>query len=236
MRINCAIIDDDKVAIKLISNLVDRVSYLNLVASYTSAEDFISASLDDNMEPIELLFLDIEMPGMSGMDMLKNFDVKPHVIIISSTENYAVDAFLFEVIDYVVKPITLPRFIKAVEKVHKLMGAKANLNLASTDMFFKTDHGLVRFGDDDIYYIEALENYIKLVTPYKNYIIYHTLKSVADKLPKHFVRIHRSYIVNVNRISSIQSNIITISIKKETVSLPIGKVYQKPFFDKINLV
>ena len=236
MRINCAIVDDDKVAIKLISNLIDRVSYLNLVASYTSAEDFIAASLDEKREPIELLFLDIEMPQMSGIDMLKNFDVKPYVIIVSSTENYAVDAFLFEVIDYVVKPITLPRFIKAVEKVHKLMGEKNETHLASTDMFFKTDHGLVRFGDDDIYYIEALENYIKLITPQKNYIIYHTLKSVADKLPRQFVRIHRSYIVNVNRIVSIQSNIITIALKKETVSLPIGKVYQKPFFDKINLV
>ena len=236
MRINCAIVDDDRVAIKLISNLIERVSYLNLVASYPSAEDFISGSLDEKSEPIELLFLDIEMPGMSGIDMLKNFDVKPYVVIISSTENYAVDAFLFEVVDYVVKPITLPRFIKAVEKVHKLMGEKNNPHLVSQDMFFKTDHGLVRFAEDDIYYIEALENYIKLVTPFKNYIIYHTLKSVAGKLPKQFVRVHRSYIVNVNRINSIQSNIISISLKKETASIPIGKVYQKPFFDKINLV
>ena len=236
MKINCIIIDDDPLAARVLQELIEKTSFLNLLRTYPSAKEAIFKK-EEILQNVDLIFLDVEMPDMTGIEFLSAFEKHPFVIIVSSKKNYAVDAFEFEVTDYLTKPVSLSRFFKATDRVFNLMLKKQHVETETAeDVFFKTDKGLIRLESDDVFYIEALENYIKVFTGNKVYVVHHTLKSIIEKLPQQYIRIHRSYIINVNRIHQIQNNIVVMVIDNERKVIPVGKAYQKEFFDKLNIL
>ncbi len=236
MKINCIIIDDDPLATKVLEELIEKTSFLNLLRTYPSAQDAIFKK-EEILQNVDLIFLDVEMPGMTGIEFLSAFEKHPFVIIVSSKKNYAIDAFEFEVTDYLTKPVSLPRFFKATDRILNLMKKKQRGETdTAEDIFFKTDKGLIRMESNEVYFIEALENYIKIFTTEKIYVVHHTLKSIIEKLPQQYVRIHRSYIININHISQIQNNVVAIVIQNERKVIPVGKAYQKEFLDKLNIL
>jgi len=236
MKINCIIIDDDPLATKVLQELIEKTSFLNLLRTYSSAKEAIFEK-EEILQNVDLIFLDVEMPEMTGIEFLSAFEKHPYVIIVSSKQHYAIDAFEFEVTDYLTKPVSLTRFSKAIDRIANLMQEKKTKETKTAeDIFFKTDKGLIRLESDDIFYIEALENYIKIFTSKKIYVVHHTLKSVIDKLPQQYSRIHRSYIVNINHIHQIQNNIVVILINNTKKVIPVGKAYQKDFHEQLNIL
>lgn len=235
MKINCIIIDDDPLATKILTELIEKISFLNLISTYSSAKEVIFKK-EEILKNVNLIFLDVEMPEMTGIEFLSYFEKHPYIIIVSSKENYALDAFEFEVTDYLTKPISLPRFLKAAERVNALMNQQEDSDQTSKDLFFKTDKGLMKINEGEILFIEALENYIKVFTDKKVYVVHHTLKSIIEKLPSSFFRVHRSYIINTKRVNQIQNNIIVIQLNGDRKEIPIGKSYQKDFYEKLNIL
>ena len=232
---NCIVVDDDKMSRVLIEEFVGKSDGIKLIGSFSNAIDAINAiKLDAS---IDLIFLDIEMPQMTGIDFLNSLDNPIQVIIISSKEKYALNAFDYDVTDYLLKPITYSRFFKAVDKALNRY-RKEKLNSESKDeIFIKKGSSLVRIKFDEILWVEALENYVILNTLTEKMTIHFTMKAIEKKLPsKKFVRIHRSFIVNMSKISVIQDNAVEIKLKGEVITIPIGKSYKDQLMKDINLM
>lgn len=230
---NCIIIDDDLMSRKIIEEFVARTDQLNLVNSYENAVDAINAF--SNEEDIDLIFLDIEMPEMSGIDFLKTLQNPPQIIIISSKDKYALDAFNYDVIDYLLKPITYSRFFKAINKAN--VRFKNKVDSKENEIFIKKNSALVRLKYDEILWIEALENYVIFNTFSDRYTIHFTMKAIEQKLPAHqFTRVHRSFIVNTSSINVIEDNSVIIKTKDGAKSIPIGKSYKDKLMGDINLI
>ncbi len=230
---NCIIIDDDLMSRKIIEEFVARTDQLNLVNSYENAVDAINAF--NNEEDIDLIFLDIEMPEMSGIDFLKTLQNPPQIIIISSKDKYALDAFNYDVIDYLLKPITYSRFFKAINKAN--VRFKNKVDSKENEIFIKKNSALVRLKYDEILWIEALENYVIFNTFTDKYTIHFTMKAIEQKLPAHqFTRVHRSFIVNTSSINVIEDNSVIIKTKDGSKSIPIGKSYKDKLMGDINLI
>ena len=240
MKIKSIIIEDDKLSLQLLRELVGKISFLDLFATYESAKEAF-----ENMEKIreaDLIFLDIEMPDMTGIEFLQNLEVKPEVIIISGNPEYALDAFEFEVTDYILKPLTLPRLLKALNKVKENVTIKKNRRIfkSSNDVseesiFIKTDKGIKKFDFKDILFVEAMENYVKIWSDDGVYISHSTMKKMREILPDYFMQVHRSYIINLNRISLIQSNVISIETPQGNQVIPIGKKYRDELYERLNV-
>ncbi len=227
---NCIIVDDELMSRMAVEHCVEQTNTLNLVASCSSAMEAIKIL---EKEEIELIFLDVEMPGMSGLDMLKNIKSIPQVILITSKKEYAVEAFEYDVVDYIVKPVDYGRFLKAINKVKERVKAQSLESVDSESMFVKTDKRLFKINTEDILWVEALGDYVNINTVERKYIVHSTMKSIEAKLPsKHFARAHRSYIVNVDRIKVIEDTILAIEEKV----IPIGQSYRKNLMEKLNIV
>ena len=240
---NCIIIDDDKLSRKVIEEYINRTDSLNLVYSFANAVDAIN-KLKHNTKKIDIVFLDIEMPEMTGIEFLNNFNEYPQVIIISSKEKYALEAFEYDVTDYLLKPVSYSRFFKAIEKTQKRIDkeiAKDSNNTiedtSSKEIFIKSNSSLIKIKFIDILYVEALENYILICTSNDKYTVHFTMKAIEDKLPSDmFKRVHRSYIVNINNISEIESNSIILKYNNSQKKIPIGKSYKDKLFNDLNLI
>jgi DNA-binding LytR/AlgR family response regulator len=235
---NCIIIDDDKFSTKVIEEFVNKTEGLNLMGSYSNAVSAINAlSSSSPDDPIHLIFLDIEMPEMSGIDFLRSLTVLPQVIIYSSQEKYALEMYEYDVTDYLLKPVLYPRFIKAVSKARERFDRKESLSKKSTEIFIKNNSSLVRVKYDDILWIEALENYVVVNTFKDKYTIHFTMKAISDKMPMDkFVRVHRSFIVNMSKIKVIEDNSVIIKTESGNKIIPIGKSYKDKLMDDINLI
>lgn len=232
---NCIIIDDDKLSRRVIEEFINKTDELKLVGSFTNAIDAINTiSKDVN---IHLIFLDIEMPEMNGIDFLNSMKVPLQVIIISSKEKYAIEAFNYDVTDYLLKPIAYSRFYKAVTKALKRQGQTKQDADDKGEIFIKKGSSLVRIKFDNILWVEALENYVILNTINDRMTIHFTMKAIEKKLPANkFTRIHRSFIVNVNKISVIQDNFVEIKSQNVTKNIPIGKSFKDQLLRDINLM
>ncbi len=233
---NCIIIEDDKLSLRIIEEFVNRTTGLNLVDTFSSAVDAINMlSSNDN---IQLIFLDIELPDMSGMEFLNSIKIIPQVVIISSKEKYAVEAFDYEVTDYLVKPVNYARFFKAIERVRNRLQMRNGLDkIGKDEIFIKKNSTLVRLRYDEILWVEALENYVIFNTFEEKYTIHFTMKAIEQKLPvEKFTRVHRSYIVNVGRIEVIEDNSVLIRTHDGTKTIPIGKSYKDKLMGDINLM
>jgi DNA-binding LytR/AlgR family response regulator len=230
---NCIIIDDDLMSRKIIEEFIARTDQLNLIASYDNAMDAINAFNADS--DIDMIFLDIEMPEMSGIDFLESLQNPPQIIIISSKEKYALQAFNYDVTDYLLKPIVYSRFFKAINKAN--VRFKNKVDSKEDEIFIKKNSALVRLKYEDILWVEALENYVIFSTFNERFTIHFTMKAIEQKLPTNrFSRVHRSFIVNVSRISVIEDNAIIIKTHDGNKSIPIGKSYKDKLLRDINLI
>lgn len=225
---NCIIIDDDILALKTLKKCLERYQTLNLLTEFTNAEDALRFL---NEQSCDLLFLDIEMGQMSGIDLIRKLTRIPYVIIISSKAEYAAEAFNFDVVDYIVKPLSYDRFKKAVSKVEKVA---ENLKSSDKEFFYiRQDNRMIQLLYKDVIYVEALADYVNINTADNRYTILSTMKAIESQLPStDFMRIHRSFIVRLDQIKVIQDNTISIEGKLLTVS----RSNKDAFLKRINLL
>jgi DNA-binding LytR/AlgR family response regulator len=232
---NCLIVDDDELSRITMEHFVKETSFLSLVKSCSSAVEAVNLLSGNNN--IQLIFLDIEMPIMNGMDLLKNFTNHPQIILMTSHKNYAIEAFEYNVTDYLLKPITYPRYMKAVKKATEKDKENSNnnnvvANPTSEDIFIKVDSSLIKLSVKDILFLEAMGDYVSISTAEKKYMVYSTMKHMEEKLPDNFMRVHRSHIVNINKISNIDDYSVTINKKV----LSVSRNYKESLIQRLNLV
>ena len=233
---NCIIIEDDPLSMKVIEEFVKRTDFLELKHEFHDAVEAIN-TLNVGEENIELIFLDIEMPEMTGIEFLNTVKNLPQVVIISSQEKYALQAFDYDVTDYLLKPVTYSRFYKAAKKAQENYRLQEKSKQENDEIFIKKDSALVRLKYNDILWVEAMENYVVINTFDQKFTIHFTMKSILLQLPSDlFKRVHRSYIVNVKNIDRIEDNYVIIDSSKGQKQLPIGKAYKEKFMKEINLI
>ena len=229
--LKCIVIDDEPLAIQLLENHIGRVSFLELVSTFNNP---MEALISINSKPVDLIFLDIQMPQLNGVHFMQLLQNRSQVIITSAYQEYAIDGFEHNVIDYLLKPIGFERFYKAVEKAHNLKNPAQPIN-RSQEMqpatggyiFVKVETKMVRVELDDILFIEGLKNYVSIMTKSQRIVTLQVMKQLEEVLPPNrFIRVHKSYIVAMDKINSIERQEITINDRIIT----IGITYQEHFF------
>ena len=232
---NCIIIDDDEMSRRVLEEFINRTDFINLSNSFTNAVEAINYTKQG--ADVQLIFLDIEMPEMSGIEFMNTLTQPPQVIIVSSKEKYAVQAFDYSVTDYLLKPITYARYFRAVSKAYEIFNKGRSLADVDKEIFIKKNSSLVRIKYNDILWVEALENYVVINTTTDKFTIHFTMKSIENQLPTiKFKRVHRSFIVNVSRITSIEDNSVIIKLNDSKKVIPIGKSYRDKLLSEINLM
>ncbi len=227
--INCITIDDEPLALKQMVNYIQKTPFLNLVAACESALEALNVL---NISTIDLMFVDINMPDLQGVDFVKSLVNKPFVIFTTAYSQYAIDGFLLNAIDYLLKPIAYNDFLKAANKAliwHNSI-QKIELQTQNTPLdflFVKTEHKLLKIRFEEIFYIEGMREYVRIHMGQQKIMSLMTFKSLESILPiKDFMRIHRSYIINLNKIVSIEKQSVLISTNKH---IPIGEQYKDKF-------
>jgi DNA-binding LytR/AlgR family response regulator len=230
---NALIIDDNKIARTTIKQLAGKVGDITVVGECSNAMDAYDLL---QSQPVDLLLLDIEMPGMSGLELTKNLaNKRPLIIFITSKREYAADAFDLNVADYIIKPVTTPRFIQAIDKAREILESnKEEVNVKEDEFIFIRDSNIVRrLKLDGILYAEAMGDYVKLYTPDRFYAIHATLKAVEDRLPaSRFLRVHRSYLVAVDKIDTMDAGALIINGKP----LPVADAYRTTLNKRMNIL
>lgn len=239
-RIRCLAIDDEPLAMEIISEYVAKIPELELIGCMT---DPIEALKVVQQGDVELVFLDIQMPELTGMQFAKIVGDSCSIILITANPHYAVEGFELDVTDYLLKPISFERFSRSIHKMianrafqshltNSINGlANGNVDIQQDYMFVKVENRMQRIDFDDIRYIEGLKDYVSIYTDQDRIITLMGMKKMEDVLPqKRFVRVHRSYIVAIDKISSIERN--RISLLEQFI--PIGETYREPFFKLIN--
>lgn len=209
---NCLIVDDNPMARLALRNMVSDIEDLQLAGECESA---IQAYNFIQKTPTDLLLLDVEMPGMSGLDLLGSLEEQPLVILITSKTDYAVEGFDLEVVDYIVKPVSMPRLLKAVQRAkdRNVAHSPANLHEMGADhLFVRVENQLIRIDFKDILFVQALGDYVVFQTEKKKYPVHLTLAAVEEKLPaEHFIRTHRSYLIAIDKIENVEQNSLQIA-------------------------
>ena len=223
MIINCLIIDDEPLAINVIKNHIKEIDNINVIDTFNSAIDALNFMKSNT---VDLLFLDINMPLLDGLDFIKSLDKKPMIIITTAYSEYAIKTYELEVLDYLMKPISFPRFLKAVNRAFKELNSNltSNIGIAKrAHIFIKVDKKkMQKIYLDEILIIESLRDYLKIKTIANKYIIHSTLSSFTEKLPSNnFIRIHRSFTIAIDKIEAVQGN----SVEIDGVKYVIGRSY-----------
>jgi len=229
----CIVIDDDKMIRMQIKKFAEKSKFLDCLATYENPIEAINDSLFDD---VDLIFVDIEMPEMTGLEFVKAIKDMPLFIVISGKEEYAIEALNVDAIDYLLKPIEYSRFLKAVQKAQMFIKNKDRKD--SKGIFIKDGSTkLIRMDFDKILWIEALENYVLIVTEKDKYTVHFTMKSLEKQLPDdQFIRTHRSFIVNFNKIISIEENFAIVKYNDRKKSVPVAKTYKDKLMKKINII
>jgi len=229
----CLIVDDNKMARMALKQLVGQVPSLDLVAECNDATEALGYL---NNTQVDLLLLDIEMPDMSGLELTQKLgNTRPLIIFTTAKKDYAVEAFELSVVDYLIKPIALPRLKQAIDKANETLESnKEEVKVEDQGFVFVKDNGILkRISIDDILFLEAMGDYVKVHTAQKFHVVHATLKSIEEKLPaSKFIRVHRSYIVAINKIDFIQEG--TISIGK--TSIPVADTHKSNLNKRLNLL
>jgi DNA-binding LytR/AlgR family response regulator len=233
---NCIIVDDDPMSCKILETYVNKSPSLGLTGIFgdsVSARNSLMSKSD-----VDLIFLDIEMPEMDGFDFLSSLQNPPSIIVVSASENHAFKAFDFNVVDYLLKPVSYSRFCKAVEKMMRMSTGRSTPSAAGEEeIFIKKASSLVRLKLKEILYIEALENYVNVMTLDEKYTIHFTMRAIESQLPSSlFIRIHRSYMVNKSAIRSISENSLVITMGNTSRTLPVGKSFREAILNDINIM
>lgn len=227
MVINCIIVEDEPLALKRTTDFVGRVPYLNLLASFTSGFEAIGFVKEHD---IDLMFLDIEMDGFTGIELIESLSKKPQIIITTAYDKYALKGFELHVADYLLKPFGFDRFLNAVERVYDII-EKAGKEEKGY-IFIKTEYRLERIAVDEILYIEGMGDYRNIRTTTKKILTLQTFSELEKLLPKNqFCRVHKSYIVSVNKIISVERH----RIKMQENFIPISDNYKERFYSLIGI-
>jgi len=213
MKTTCIIIDDEPLAIEVIKNHLLQIKDIELLSTFTNAIEGLAYLKDHN---VDLIFLDINMPLLDGFNFIKSLEIKPLIIITTAHTEFAVESYEMDLLDYLVKPISFPRFIKAINKVFKVRNTQ-NIQkqqiIERPHLFIKIDKKkMKKIYLDEILVIESLKDYLKISTLTNRYIIHQTLSSFTDQLPpENFIRIHRSYTISLDKIDTIEGNSVEIN-------------------------
>ena len=236
MKIRCQIVDDEPLAINVIKKFLEQFPSAEIVNTCENAMDAFSYVSEN---PVDLLFLDINMPTLNGLDFLKSLKDPPLVIVTSAYRDYAVEGFELNVLDYLVKPISFQRFLTAMNKAHSAIRMEnnahsqpvaANHDHSKAFIFLKVDKKMVKVYLDEILYIESLKDYVRVRTVYEDLITHQNLNSMAKLLPTdNFIRIHKSYTISVDKVKCIDGNCVEIASKL----IPIGRNYRKEAKEQI---
>lgn len=239
--INCLVIDDEPLAIDILEDYIAKIPFLNLVKSYQNPIEALSAMQEGN---IDLVFLDVQMPELTGIQFLKIATRKCKVILTTAYSQYALDGYDLNVVDYLLKPIAFDRFYTAAQKAKELLFntpaqtiaienqlIAAPIAIVHDFIFVKTEYKILKIYLDDILFIEGLKDYISIYTQKERIITLQSMKKIDEGLPDHrFVRVHKSYIVALDKIESIERSRITIGDK----IIPIGDTHRDYFFKMID--
>ncbi|BDU27145.1 MULTISPECIES: LytTR family DNA-binding domain-containing protein [unclassified Flavobacterium] len=231
MKIKCVLIDDEPLAIKVLQNYFTNFTDFEVIATFNNsleALDFI------NSTAVDAVFLDINMPMMTGFELISLIESKTKVIITTAFREFAAESYDLDVLDYLVKPIPLPRFIKCINKITTEYNLKNNIKVETTKgdshIFIKVDKKMMKINIEEILFVEGMKEYIKVVTPDKTYITHKSLTSLSEELPAdRFLRIHKSYVIALNKVKSIEGNRVQI----QSYNIPIGRNYSKEVKNKI---
>ena len=230
---DCLIIDDNKMARIAMMQLSSQVEELHVVGECSSAMEAYNLM---QSQPVDVLFLDIEMPEMSGLELTRHLgNNRPIIIFTTSKKEYAVDAFELNVADYIVKPVMMPRFLQAVERASEIYNSnQVEVSIEEKEFVFIRDNGILkRLLIEDIHFMEAMGDYVKVFTQQKFHAIHTTLKTVEEKLPSNkFLRVHRSYIVALNKIDKIEEGVIVINNK----TVPVADAYRSSLNKRLNIL
>ncbi|MDI9366079.1 MAG: response regulator transcription factor [Flavobacterium sp.] len=217
----CIAIDDEPLALQLVTQYCEKVPFLQLKKVFTNPDE---ATIYLHQNPVDLIFLDIQMPDVSGLQFYKNLSLakKPQVIFTTAFKDYAVDGFNVDAVDYLLKPFEFNRFLKAVYKAKEYMEFLSSQDLQMSSIFIKANYEMMKINLKDIDLIEALDDYIKFYIKPTPILTLMTLKCIQEKLPsKEFIRIHRSYIIPIAKVEKFSKNKVFIAGKE----LPIGTSY-----------
>jgi len=238
MIMNCIVIDDEDMSRGILEELISNTPELTLVADFPNALQAIKFL---NQNTVDLIFLDIHMPGFSGFDLIQTLKSPPKIILTTSDRNFAIEAFEYEcIVDYLPKPITKTRFEKAIKKT-QLFGTSvklpvsipANTSKTDTDLFVNIDRRLIKIEYAGILYIESKGDYIRINTEKKNFTVHSTIKKIQEKLPADlFFQVHRSYIINIKKIVDIEDN--SVLIEKNVI--PISRANRDELMNRLNLL
>lgn len=232
---NCIIVDDDKLSCKLLEGYVNKYTSLNLIGIYNdpvTARNEIARHKD-----IDLILLDVKMPEMDGFDLIGSLDHPPNVIIVSGESEFALKAFDFNVIDFLLKPVTYSRFCKAIDKTLRYYSPKEITTSGDEEIFIKKGSSLVKLKLREIVFVEALENYVTLNTNTDKFTIHFTMKAIESQLPSGvFIRVHRSFIINKSMIQAIKENSLDILVGHTVKNIPVGKSFRDSLLNDINVM
>ncbi len=233
--LQCLVIDDEPLAIKLLEDHIGKVPFLKLAGSNSNP---LEALIAFNQAPVDLIFLDIQMPQLNGVQFMQLLQNRAQVIITSAFQEYAIEGFEHNVVDYLLKPISFERFYRAVEKAWKLKHPATHLP-ASPEIFpatggyifIKVETKMVRVELDDILYVEGLKNYLSIYTKTQRILTLQSMKQLEETLPPNrFIRVHKSYMVALDKINTIERQEILIG----NTIIPIGSTYADNFFNMLN--
>jgi two-component system, LytTR family, response regulator len=230
MHMTCIIVDDDPLSVKMLEGLVAQTDFLSVDKSFQNPVEAVHYMRDHHTD---ILFLDVEMPGMTGLELLSAIEDRPAVILVSGKAEYALEAFHFDVADYLLKPPTYARFLKAVKKIQDKITQEQAVQFKGDFVFVKSDTALVKVDIRQVQWVEALADYVAIVTKEKKYVCHSTMKAIEAKLPPdQFVRVHRSYIVRIDQIDAIEDK--TVSVGKKII--PVGGTYREGLMGRLNLI
>ena len=230
---NTLIVDDSEIARDILSQLACQIKDITVVGECADALQAYNLLQEQS---IDIILLDIEMPGMSGLELTKSLtDKGPVVIFTTAAKDHAVEAFELNVVDYIVKPVTSARFIQAIDKARELINSKEEeLNITEDEFIFIRDSNVIRrLRLDDILFAESMRDYVKLYTAQRFYAIHNTLKAVEERLPAHkFLRVHRSYIVAIDKIDTIHEGVLVVREK----TVPVADAYRAALNKRMNVL
>jgi len=227
MVTKCLIVDDEPPARELLASYISRLEDYKICGQYGNA---IEAFNFMQKNEVDLLFVDIHMPRMNGIELIKGLLNRPKTIITTAYREYAAEGFDLAILDYLVKPIVFDRFLKSITKYNHtlLQERESNSSFEEAYMFFKVEKEMVKIFLKDILYIESIQDYIKIITAKKTYITYVRIGFMGEKLPEgHFVRIHKSYIIPIHRVESFTHNSVNVAGRQ----LPVGRVFKQSFMN-----
>ncbi|MCV9388219.1 LytR/AlgR family response regulator transcription factor [Reichenbachiella ulvae] len=232
MKIKCIAVDDEPLALEIIESYVEKMECLELVGQFRNAVkafDFLQSGAE-----VDLIFLDIQMPQLTGIEFLKSLHHKPKVILTTAYRDYALEGFELEVLDYLLKPISFDRFMKGVSKYKAIMPEEVQLATEEdTFIFFKSDKKNIKIRLKDILYIESIKDYVKILTPEKEVVTHQKISELELKLPESdFIRVHRSFIVNIPKIECYSAS----EIEMLDHSVPIGRNYKVDVLERLGKI